>query len=240
MSTGETPVLVGHRGAPREAPENTLSAFRRALEHGADAIELDVHATRDGVVVVHHDPVPRANTPAGVPAARPIAETSWSELSALKIGTVERIPSLGEVLDLVGRRARVYVEIKGRDVEPMVAAVLRGAGADCAVHSFDHAAIGRMRELAPEIPRGLLFDSGTRPDVAAAAARYGARDLWPHWSLVDATMISAARSAAARLIAWTVNDPAIARRLAAAGADALCTDDLPGIRASLAPGPEAG
>lgn len=234
MTTGATPALVGHRGAPREAPENTLAAFECALRHGADALELDVHATRDGVVVVHHDAVPRARTAQGAAVTRPIVATEWSELATLVVGAAGRIPPLAEVLDLAAGKARVYVEIKARAIEPLVAEVIRRSRADCAVHSFDHAAIDTMRRVAPEIRRGLLFDAGTRPDVAAAARRYEALDLWPHRSLVDARMVAAAHAVGASLIVWTVNDATDARRLAAAGVDALCTDDLPGIRASLA------
>lgn len=237
MTPSTSPRLVGHRGAPREAPENTLPAFARALEHGADAIELDVHATSDGIVVVHHDPVPRAHTPEGEPARAPIASTTLAALRRLTVGTAERIPTLGEVLDLVQRRALVYVEIKGEAIEPLVAGVIRGGGAECAVHSFDHRAISRMREIAPEIPRGLLFDVGTAPDFAGMARRYEARDLWPHWSLVNESMIRDARATGARVIAWTVNDAGVARRLAGLGVDALCTDDVPLIRARLAAEP---
>lgn len=233
---GVTPSLVGHRGAPREAPENTLPAFARALEQGADAIELDVHATADGVVVVHHDAVPRARTPDGKPARAAIASTALAELRRLTVGTTERIPTLAEVLDLVGRRAIVYVEIKGQTIEPLVADAVRQAAAECAVHSFDHGAIDRMRAIAPEIPRGLLFDAGMAADLGGAARRHGARDLWPHWSLVDDRTMRDARAAGTRVIAWTVNEGGLATRLAALGVDALCTDDVPLIRERLAAG----
>ncbi|HEX2716641.1 MAG TPA: glycerophosphodiester phosphodiesterase [Gemmatimonadaceae bacterium] len=240
MSPSASPRLVGHRGAPREAPENTLSSFERALARGADAIELDVHATADGVVVVHHDPVPRAHTPEGDPARTPIASMTLDALRRLTVGTTDRIPTLAEVLELVGRRATVYVEIKGAAIEEAVAEAIERGPAECAVHSFDHRAIGRMREIAPHIPRGLLFDVGTAPDFSGMARRYEARDLWPHWSLIDERMVRDARTAGSRIIAWTVNDEAVALRLARLGVDALCTDDVPLIRARLAAGVATG
>src|SRR5689334_3790399 len=90
---------IGHRGAPREFPENTLPSFQRAFELGADGVELDVHLTVDGTPVVHHDPEvtvqvrPRRIT-------RPIATMSWKELSRVEISPGITIPTLEQVLEL--------------------------------------------------------------------------------------------------------------------------------------------
>src|SRR3954471_13623680 len=99
---------IGHRGAPREFPENSLPSFQRALALGADAIELDVHVSSDGVVIVHHDPDIRS---------RPIRTMPWSALSRVELAPGVFIPSLEQVLDLIGSRATVYVELKGEAVE---------------------------------------------------------------------------------------------------------------------------
>src|SRR5919199_1554994 len=226
------PELVAHRGSPRERPENTLPAFRRALEHGADGIELDVHATADGVVVVHHDPVPRAR--AHEPGLRgvPIADLSWEQLRRFEVADGVGVPTLAEVLDLVGKRAVVYVEIKGRAIEREVVACIRAGTARCAVHSFDHAAVRRVGELAPELPRGLLFEEYPQ-DPAAALRGARARDLWPHWKLIDETLVAQTHAAGGRVVAWTVNDATAARRLAGMGVDALCTDVVPDVAAAL-------
>jgi glycerophosphoryl diester phosphodiesterase len=133
------------------------------------------------------------------------------------------------VLALVAGHARVYVEIKGTSVERAVVEVIRESAADCAVHSFDHAAIAVVRALAADLPRGLLLDDDDKRtrDVAALIGEYGARDLWPHIRLVDERLVADAHRAGARVIAWTVNDVASARRLESLGVDALCTDDVP-------------
>lgn len=225
-STPAAPERIGHRGAPRDFLENTLPSFERALELGADAIELDVHATADGVVVVHHDPV-LGN---GVPAAwrgRPLSSISWGELQGIELASGVTVPSLSQVLDLVSDRATVYVEIKGHGIEAVVAETLDRAGAAtrCAVHSFDHDAIARMATLAPDIPRGLLFDR-TLPDVRSAMARADARDAWPSWKLVDRTFVAAVHGIGGRVVAWTVNTRATAAHLRALGVDGICTDDL--------------
>lgn len=229
---GALPELVAHRGATRERPENTLAAFARAIELGADGLELDVHATRDGVVVVHHDPIPRALDGAGQRVARPIADLTRADLQRLRVDG-EPIPTLAEVLDLARASVIVYVEIKGAAIEQRVVDVVRASRANCAIHSFDHPAIGRVAALAPEIPRGLLFERA-EVDMLGAMARYDARDLWPAVDLVTPALVDAAHRAGRRVVVWTVNDSSNARRLASLGVDALCGDDVPLLRDALA------
>lgn len=214
---------IGHRGAKREFPENTIAAFARAFERGADAIELDVHATRDGVVVVHHDP--DLHRPPPDAGGRAIAGLDWGTVQGADLGGGARIPSLTEVFDIVPAGKTVYVEIKGRDIERAVAAVISSTRVSCAVHSFDHAAITRMRSLVPEVPRGILFDR-TPEDVVAAMRLAGARDVWPKWTLIDGPLMDRVHEAGGRVIAWTVNSRADGERLNSLGIDGLCTDDV--------------
>lgn len=211
---------VAHRGMPPLVRENTLAGFAAALDAGADAIELDVHATADGVVVVHHDPTVRGLA---------IASTPWSVLRDAESDLATRVPRLDDVFDAVGDRAELYVEIKGAGIEALVLDVGRSRGRRWAVHSFDHDTIERAARLAPEVPRGVLLDRDT-PDVAstmrAAVARTAARDVWPHWSLVDENIARAAQRLGVRLIPWTVNDPATIQRMVALGVAGICTDDV--------------
>jgi glycerophosphoryl diester phosphodiesterase len=219
------PALIAHRGAPREHPENTLPSFARALELGADGIELDVHATRDGVVVVHHDPVPRATTTERALARRPIAQLTYEQLATFSVAPGIPIPTLAEVLALVGEAAVVYVELKGASVERQAIDVIQGRKVRCAIHSFDHAAIARARTLAPDIRRGLLF-SRRDADPGAALEAAGALDAWPEWPLVDQSFVDSVRRIGGSIIAWTVNDARAARHLASMGVDGICTDDI--------------
>lgn len=213
---------IAHRGARTELPENTLAAFGRAFERGANAIELDVHATCDGVVVVHHDP--ELALPVSV-ARRAIADMTWQEVDASRLVTHISVPTLAEVLAMVPHSATVYVEIKGSGIELPVADVIGRSSAHCAVHSFDHATIERFKRIAPDIPRGLLFE-GNAAQLDVEVQRIGAREVWPHFSLVDADLVARARALGARTIVWTVNDTAEARRLAGLGVDGICTDDV--------------
>lgn len=219
---------IAHRGAKTEFPENTLAAFRRAFERGADAIELDVHATRDGEIVVHHDPVARA-LPAGLAKLRralDIASATRRDLEMLwDVAPELRIPTLSAVLAATPRGRTVYVEIKGSGIEAAVADVLARSSALTAVHSFDHEAIARMHSLLPEIPRGILLDRRV-PDVAVAMQDAGARDVWPDAMITDRSLVDSVHAAGGRVIVWTVNQPSEARRLMALGVDGICTDDV--------------
>ena len=210
-----------HRGAKREFPENTLPAFARAFERGADAIELDVHATKDGVVVVHHDPSTQAMPLAG----RAIANCPWNDVRRVDFGSGIGIPRLIDVLTAAPSTATIYVEIKGVDIERAVADVIRQSSARCAVHSFNHDAIARLHDIAPELARGILFDDSTT-DVLTVMKVTGARDVWPHWKLIDASLVSTIHGAGGRVIAWTVNEPHVAQRLIDIGVDGLCSDDV--------------
>lgn len=214
---------IGHRGAPREFPENTLPAFERAFERGATAVELDVHGTADEVVVVHHDPA--LSRSVKVHPGRPIAELTLKQLQAVELEQGIRIPTLEQVFSIVPKRGRVYVEIKGAGIEALVARVLSGVKRDCAVHSFDHEAVARMRDLAADIPRGILYDERT-VDVIRAMRDAGARDVWPMWRLIDRSTVERVHGENGRVIAWTVNGRRSARALIELGVDGLCTDDV--------------
>ena len=214
------PERVAHRGASRERRENTLPAFELALERGADAIELDVHATSDGVVVVHHDPAVDG---------RAISRTAWRELADVPLPGGARIPRLQDVLDAVAGRATVYIELKGAGCEALAMAVARDSGQRYAVHSFDHGAIERAASFAPEVPRGVLIDRGTlnaTRGLADTVRRLKPRDVWPHHTLVGEEFMAAAAALGTRVIVWTVNSPDDARRFASLGVAGVCTDDV--------------
>lgn len=228
-----SPELIGHRGAPRERPENTLASFARALELGADAIELDVHATREGVVVVHHDPSVRVIATDGSTRLLRIAAATLNEIGRAAGDASAKIPTLREVLDLVGGRATVYVEIKGTAIEEQVVSCVREYPTPCSVHAFDHRVARRVHALAPEIPVGLLLSSYLL-DPARALRDAGARDLWQQWDLIDEPLVADVHRFGGRVIAWTVNDAAAGRTLAGWGVDALCTDAIPEVRAGIA------
>lgn len=215
---------IGHRGAPREYPENSLPAFARAIELGADAVELDVHVTLDGIAVVHHDPDVRDVAARGR-SKRPIKQTSWTELSTIELAPGIGIPSLEQVLAQVGARATVYVELKGEESERAALTVIRTSNAKCAIHSFDHGVIERAARIAPAIRRGILFDDYPA-DVEQSMHAASAIDVWPRWNVIDKPLVDRVHAVGGRVIAWTVNTTQAAEGLVALGVDGLCGDDV--------------
>jgi glycerophosphoryl diester phosphodiesterase len=203
--------IVAHRGANREAPENTLAAFQRALDIGVQGIELDVQFTGDGVPVVHHDPKLRGTD-------RPIASLSLAELRANS-----DTPTLDEVLGLVDKRCRLYVEIKAEAAVESVVERLKTRHSWCAVHSFDHRLVAKARLLDPGLTTGILLVSYLI-DVVAAMRAAGARDLWQQADHIDRELVDRVHDASGRVFAWTVNSVARARELVDIDVDVICTD----------------
>lgn len=230
------PEIIAHRGASRECRENTLAAFARALEQGADGIELDVHGTRDGVLVVHHDPAVAVRR--GEATERvPIRSLAAADIATIRLTSGDPIPTLAEVFDLVGPRAAMYVEVKAPHVEALVARLLsQYPQVRSAVHAFDHRVPVGVRALRPDTPIGLL--SASYPlDVRGVLSWSDAGAFWQHVDLIDEPLVSALHGAGVRLVAWTVNSTPHARQLAAWGVDALCTD-IPGeLRTALSAAP---
>jgi glycerophosphoryl diester phosphodiesterase len=216
---------IAHRGLHDVVPENTLPAFSRALEAGAEAVELDVYATRDGVIVVHHD-----DRAAGIPSDgslrdRSIADLTYREVQTFYLGGGARIPTLTDALEALRGRAIAYVEVKAAGIEDAVAEAITASQAECAVHSFVHPVIARFAEILPTVPRGLLQVSRVI-DPAALLASADARDLWQQADLLDPLLVSQVHDAGGRIIAWTANEPVKWARLRAMGVDGICTDNV--------------
>jgi glycerophosphoryl diester phosphodiesterase len=219
------PEIIAHRGASRERLENTLAAFQRALDLGADGVELDVHCTADGTVIVHHDPVLRGTSSDASLAGRPIAGLTTTQAAAFRLADGEPVPTLVEVARLLGSHATLYCELKGAGTAGPSIDVLRQSGGRSAVHAFDHRLVAEAALQAPEIPRGVL-EVSRHVDPASSLRSVSARDLWQLVEFIDDSLVRDVHAAGGRVIAWTANDPALIERLAAWGVDGLCTDDV--------------
>ncbi len=229
----DRPEIIAHRGTPRTHPENSLPGFRYALDLGVDAIELDVHLTADGVVVVHHDPLLHGSAEHTPGRRTPIRALTASELAAHPLAPGVPIPTLASVLALVNGRAVVYVEVKAPQAERAVLRCIGESVTPCAIHGFDHRIALRVSRMVDEdhslptgrvgVATGILSASYLIDPVAALhAAR--ARDYWQQCDMIDDELVSRIHAAAGRVIAWTVNEVDDARRLAAMGVDGICTD----------------
>ena len=183
-----------------------------------------MHATRDGIVVVHHDPVVHARHPQR-PAHRAIAELSAAELAEFPLSDGTRIPTLPETLDVIGDRATVYVEVKARNIEPLVTRCIRESVTTCAVHSFDHRIVRHIKAIFPAIRTGVL-EVSRHIDPVASLTDASAEDLWQEVGSIDQEIVERAHAVGARVIAWTANDASQWETLYALGVDALCTDRI--------------
>ena len=229
----ERPLIFAHRGASRVAPENTLAAFRQAVEIGADGIELDVQLSADGVPVVIHDTtVDRTTDGSGW-----VQKLTLAQLRGLDAGSHagaafagERIPTLEEVLTEVGDKLIVDIELKYPTVETasleaQVIEVIRRLGMQRRVwlSSFKPYALHTARRLAPEMPCGLIYGP-LSPGSWLLGPITPHESIHPHASFVSARMMQRARRRGQRVITWTVDDPTQAQQLATCGVDAIITN----------------
>jgi len=221
-------LIYAHRGASVDHPENTLRAFQYALALGVDGIELDVHATADGIPVVIHDrDVERTTNGTGYVDELPLAR-----LETLDAGDGERVPTLAEVLALVGDAAHLDVEIKGTGIEFAVLDVLAHYPAlRWAISSFAWDTLRTVRQLTAVAEVWPLAERVDH-ELFAVAAELGSPAVSLFTGAYTVETAAKLRAAGLRVIVWTVNDPREARRIADLGAFALCTDDPQRISAS--------
>jgi len=224
---------VAHRGAAALAPENTMAAFEKAVELGADVIELDLHMSRDGeLVVIHDDTLDRTTDGRG-----PVHERSLEELMSLDAGrwfgegfAGQRIPTLAQVLDRFAGKVPLALEVKAGStffpgIEEKVVSALREHAAigDSAVASFDHYALRRLKEIEPTIRTAALL-VGRPVSLSALAGPAKADGLALEASFVTKAEVEACRAAGLKLVVWVVNEPAQMRHFISLGVDGIITD----------------
>jgi glycerophosphoryl diester phosphodiesterase len=222
------PCVIAHRGASGYEYENSRAAFRRAVVLDADGVELDVHATSDGGLVVHHDPE--------IDGAGAIGGLTLAAARQIRLRNGETLPLLSEVLEIMGDRD-VWVEIKSlpeRYDAALLEALDRGpAPRRYAVHSFDHGIIGRLGALRQQLRRGILLSEASLDPVATMRA-VGASTLWQEWKQIDRDLVGRVHEAGLTVIAWTVNEIPDLERMARLGVDGLCGNYPDRIRVAIA------
>lgn len=225
--------VLAHRGSAQTARENTLAAFAAARSAGADGVELDVRATADGQVVVHHD--------AELASGGAVAELRAAELPTW-------LPSLDEALaELAG--LEVNIEIKHDPAEPgddpaerLAAAVARtvlaaaGRGS-FVVSSFNLATLDAFLGEAPQVATGLLVDPAIDALRACSTAQaHGHGGVHPWYPLTTPDVVAEARERGLAVRVWTVDEPGAIAELARLGVDAVITNDVPAALAALGRG----
>jgi glycerophosphoryl diester phosphodiesterase len=200
--------IYGHRGSPKEAPENTLASFEAALRAGADGFETDLRILSDGNAVLFHDD-----------------ELRESDFESLNAGdcaacgiTIERLSDLARFAD----RATMILEVKRAGWEE---ALLRQIGSwpDIVVASFDHSVLTRLRALGAAIAVGITFH-GVIVDVAGYAARLGATWCFPNHRFIDRATVDSLHDQGISVVPWTANRRGDWDRLRAIGCDGVITD----------------
>ncbi len=242
------PRIFAHRGAKSVAPENTLSAFEAALDMGVDGIELDVHCAKDGELVVIHD----FHVDATTNGRGLVSDFTAAELAALDAGSFFApafagvgVPTLVQVLDLIGNRCTINIEIKSEDirtggnqVEPLLAMIVeRDLYNQVIVSSFNPVSLIKVRSLDMRVELGVLHGpdlplflrSAWTTDIIAPQA------LHPHHTCVDAAYMAWADERGLFVNTWTVNDPDEAHRLAELNVSTIMSDVPDQLIATLFP-----
>jgi glycerophosphoryl diester phosphodiesterase len=215
------PWVVAHRGGPRMGPENELATFKKAIALDVDALEMDIHPSKDGVLmVIHDDTLDRTFGRSGR-----VEEMTEAELLAVGL------PSLQQVIDASQGRWRLLVEIKHprshryEGVEQLLVDQLRRNGIleQTVVISFDRTTLEILHALEPSLATGFLTSKKTDP--ARARDELGVRYYCPDFRLVDAEVARATHQAGLKLSVWTVNRPEDMQSMLQAGCDAITSDD---------------
>ncbi len=204
-----------------EEPENTLRSFRRALDLGVAAVELDVQLSRDGcLAVIHDETLDRTTNGRG-----PVKNHTLSELQKLDAGKGEPIPALEEVLELVRDRARLLVELKQPEAAPALLEFFRKHQAFAAAHaiSFWHPALKALKEAEPRLQTGVLM-VGCPADPAGLARAAGADALVLNYRYVNQELVDAAHRQELKVIVWNIDAPEILPAYLALNPDAICTN----------------
>ena len=241
--------IIAHRGASSDAPENTLPAINLAWEQGADAVEVDVHLSRDGRLAVIHDDNTRR--PAGV--NRKVSDQTWAELQTLEVGRWQgrqwvdvRIPSLEEVLRTVPKGRRLFVEVKcGPEFVAAAAPILQGGfGTELVLIGFDLEAMKRAKAAFPQLEVCWIIQFRRNLRAArwtpipkqvieqARAAGLDGIDVGVRGP-VTSGFVRLAQAAGLKVYIWTVDSVSVTRKLIAAGVDGITTNRPGWLREKL-------
>jgi len=193
---------IGHRGARAYEPENTLRSFQKAIELGVNAVELDVRKTKDNeIVVIHNADVNKTTDGSGL-----VSDFTLEEIKRFVTENGEKIPTLEEVLDSVGKRVKVLVELKETGIEEKVLGLIREKGLieNVVIVSFYEDALRKVRELDGEVATGLIYVRHKNPIHAALELK--AEYLLSLYRFTHSANVKKAHEKGLKVIVWTINN----------------------------------
>ena len=211
---------VGHRGARAYEPENTLRSFKKALEIGVNAIELDVRRTKDNQLVVIHDAdVKRTTNGKGV-----VSELTLDEIKEFSTAEGEKIPTLEEALNFLDSKVKILIELKEEGVEEQVLAAIREKGLQrkIIIVSFHEEALRKIREAEKEVETGLIYVKHKNPLKTALELK--ANYLLPLYRFTHTANVQKAHENGLKVIVWTINNPEEVAEYMKKGVDGIASD----------------
>ncbi len=238
MKSPSKPLVIAHRGASAYRPENTLGAYALAVEQQADMIEIDLHLTRDGSIVIAHDSDLEHFGAEGEIGSQTLAEIKQLNAGRGR-GEVARVPTLDEVLDAFGQVIPFNLEIKasrsgdylGLEEATLAALKARGLAESILFSSFEDSILGRIRTAAPNARLAVLVDPRAPTSMLERAEKMGAEAINPYFLLVNKQMVEEAHGAGMGVYPYTVDDLEQMKRLVDLGVDGLFTNRPDRMRA---------
>jgi glycerophosphoryl diester phosphodiesterase len=214
-------MIIGHRGAAALEPENTLLSIERAIEIGVDAVEIDVHLSKDKELVVIHDATMDRTTN----GTGPVNSYTVQEIKRLDAGKGETIPTLQEVIDLIDRQVMLVIELKEEGTEMSVVDLLvRNNLFDKAcVISFWHRLVKTVKEMDSRIKTGVLLVGS--PVDTCIATQASADALVMKYTFIDRELVKMAHEKGLKVFIWNIDDRDLLKPYVGMGVDAIGTND---------------
>lgn len=224
-------LLIAHRGASKLAPENTLKAFEKAIELGADYVEFDVHISKDGEIVIMHDStVDRTTGGKGT-----IEEMTLKELKDLDCGEGEKIPTLQDLIELAKDKIGLQLEIKAKGMAEKIVHLVREAGLieSIIISSFDHDELLEIKRIEPSIKLASLILGVKKKSSIKEAIDNGFHAIHPMDKFASSKFIASAHEHGIKVNVWTVDSKSKMRKLIEKGVDGIITNDVEAAREVL-------
>ena len=213
-------IKVGHRGARAYEPENTVRSFRKAIELGVEAVELDVRKTKDDEIVVIHDAdIKKTTNGTGL-----VSDLTPQQIKSFSADKNEKIPMLEEALDFLDKKVKIFIELKEAGIEEKVLSIIKKKGVqkNVVVVSFLEDALRRVRELDPEIETGLIYAEHKNPVKAALELK--AQWLLAFYKFTHTANVQKAHENGLKILVWTVNTPEEVAEMTKKGVDGIASD----------------